>query len=116
MLAGSLLDDWTLSLQRMDVFAAMHNGTAFAMSEVGARAARRGKQVGGGGGGHCACEVCHEECSGGGTTFRDFLKLSGHTRLNPWPEVQAAMAERPLDRQAWRDALRILAPLESVRP
>jgi len=27
------------------------------------------------------------------TTFRDFLKLTGRTKLTPWPEVQAAAAE-----------------------
>eukprot|EP00955_Chlamydomonas_euryale_P035808 350242-Chlamydomonas_euryale.AAC.1 len=50
-------------------------------------------------------QVCnpgvHKEGSGGGTTFRDFLKLSGHTKLIPWPEIRAAAAERALDRQAW---------------
>eukprot|EP00955_Chlamydomonas_euryale_P034172 349707-Chlamydomonas_euryale.AAC.1 len=47
---------------------------------------------------------CHEEGSGGGTTFRDFLELPGHTKLIFWPKIRAAMAERALSRQAWRDA------------
>eukprot|EP00955_Chlamydomonas_euryale_P101239 365333-Chlamydomonas_euryale.AAC.4 len=41
---------------------------------------------------------CHEESSGGGTTFRDFLKLPGHTQMIPWPAIRAAAAERALDR------------------
>eukprot|EP00955_Chlamydomonas_euryale_P082622 363749-Chlamydomonas_euryale.AAC.7 len=45
-----------------------------------------------------AIRGCHEEGSGGGTNFRDFLKLPGHTKLIPWPEIRAAAAERALDR------------------
>eukprot|EP00955_Chlamydomonas_euryale_P038717 351168-Chlamydomonas_euryale.AAC.4 len=56
-----------------------------------------------------AIRRCHEEGSGGGTTFRVFLKLPGHTNLIPWPEIQAAAAERALDRQAWRDTIKNLA-------
>eukprot|EP00955_Chlamydomonas_euryale_P006396 67772-Chlamydomonas_euryale.AAC.2 len=63
-----------------------------------------------------AIRGCHEEGSGGGTTFRDFLELSGHTKLIPWPEIQAAAAERALDRQAWRDAIKSLALLEFKEP
>eukprot|EP00955_Chlamydomonas_euryale_P065719 359325-Chlamydomonas_euryale.AAC.2 len=55
---------------------------------------------------------CHEEGSGGGTTFWDCLKLPGHTKLIPWPEIRAVAAERALDRQAWRDAIINLVPLE----
>eukprot|EP00955_Chlamydomonas_euryale_P055937 356261-Chlamydomonas_euryale.AAC.1 len=33
-----------------------------------------------------AIRGCHEEGSAGATTFRDFLKLPGHTSLIPWPE------------------------------
>eukprot|EP00955_Chlamydomonas_euryale_P022061 233009-Chlamydomonas_euryale.AAC.1 len=40
-----------------------------------------------------AIQGCHKEGSGGGTTFRDFLKLRGHTKLIPWPEIRAAAAE-----------------------
>eukprot|EP00955_Chlamydomonas_euryale_P099675 365234-Chlamydomonas_euryale.AAC.1 len=46
---------------------------------------------------------CHEEGSGCGTALWDFHKLSGRTKLIPWPEIQAAAAERALHRQAWRD-------------
>eukprot|EP00955_Chlamydomonas_euryale_P097378 365071-Chlamydomonas_euryale.AAC.8 len=49
--------------------------------------------------------ACHEEGSGRGTTFRDFLKLPGHTKLVLWPEIRAAMAQHALDRQAWRDSI-----------
>eukprot|EP00955_Chlamydomonas_euryale_P098032 365122-Chlamydomonas_euryale.AAC.31 len=59
---------------------------------------------------------CHEEGSDGGTTFWDFLKLPGHTKLIPWPEIQAAEAECALDRQAWRDAFKNLALLEFKKP
>eukprot|EP00955_Chlamydomonas_euryale_P083229 363815-Chlamydomonas_euryale.AAC.7 len=52
---------------------------------------------------------CHEEGSGGGTTFG---KLPGHTNLIPWPNIRAAMAEHALDRQAWRGAIKNLALLE----
>eukprot|EP00955_Chlamydomonas_euryale_P038385 351086-Chlamydomonas_euryale.AAC.7 len=38
---------------------------------------------------------CHEEGAGGGTTFQDFLKLPGHTKLIPWPEIRPAATERP---------------------
>eukprot|EP00955_Chlamydomonas_euryale_P086489 364218-Chlamydomonas_euryale.AAC.9 len=48
---------------------------------------------------------CHEEGSGGGTTFWDVLKLPGHTKLILWPEIRSAAAERALDGQAWRAAL-----------
>ena len=63
-----------------------------------------------------AIRGCHEEGPGGGTTFRDFLKLSGRTKLIPWPEIRAAAAERALDRQAWRGAVKNLAPLEFKKP
>eukprot|EP00955_Chlamydomonas_euryale_P078169 363096-Chlamydomonas_euryale.AAC.11 len=59
-----------------------------------------------------AMHGCHEESSGGGTTFWDFLKLPGHGKLIPWPEIRAAAAEHALDRQAWRDTIKNLAPLE----
>eukprot|EP00955_Chlamydomonas_euryale_P034090 349686-Chlamydomonas_euryale.AAC.9 len=59
---------------------------------------------------------CHEEGSSGDTTFQDFLKLPGHTKLIPWPEIRAAAVERALDRQAWRDANKNLAPLEFKKP
>eukprot|EP00955_Chlamydomonas_euryale_P082785 363764-Chlamydomonas_euryale.AAC.13 len=39
-----------------------------------------------------ATQACHEEGSGRGTTFRDFLKLPGQTKLILWPELRAAMA------------------------
>eukprot|EP00955_Chlamydomonas_euryale_P048103 353872-Chlamydomonas_euryale.AAC.16 len=42
-----------------------------------------------------AIQGCHEEGYGDCTTFRDFLKLPGRTKLIPWPEIQAAAAERP---------------------
>eukprot|EP00955_Chlamydomonas_euryale_P055246 356069-Chlamydomonas_euryale.AAC.3 len=58
----------------------------------------------------------HEEGSGGGTTFRDFLKLPGNNKLILWPEIRAAAAERALGRQAWRDAIKNLAPLEFKKP
>eukprot|EP00955_Chlamydomonas_euryale_P082878 363776-Chlamydomonas_euryale.AAC.3 len=63
-----------------------------------------------------AIRGCHEEGSGGGTTFRDILKLPGHTKLIPWPEIRAAAAERALDKQAWQDAFRNVAPLEFKKP
>eukprot|EP00955_Chlamydomonas_euryale_P061028 357886-Chlamydomonas_euryale.AAC.15 len=59
---------------------------------------------------------CREEGSGGGTTFRDFFKLPGHTKLIPWPEIRTAAAKRALDRQAWLDAVKNLAPLEFKKP
>eukprot|EP00955_Chlamydomonas_euryale_P094646 364874-Chlamydomonas_euryale.AAC.4 len=63
-----------------------------------------------------AIRECHEEGSDSSTTFRDFLKLPGHTKLIPWPDIRAAAAERALDRQAWRDAVKNLAPLEFEKP
>eukprot|EP00955_Chlamydomonas_euryale_P098875 365178-Chlamydomonas_euryale.AAC.4 len=63
-----------------------------------------------------AIRGCHEEGSGGGTPFRDFLKLPGHTKSIPWPEIRAAAAERALDMQAWRDAIKNLAPLAFKKP
>eukprot|EP00955_Chlamydomonas_euryale_P104793 365594-Chlamydomonas_euryale.AAC.11 len=54
---------------------------------------------------------CHMEGSGGGTTCRDLLKLPGHTQSIPWPNIRAAAAERAFDTQAWRDAIKSLAPL-----
>eukprot|EP00955_Chlamydomonas_euryale_P086767 364244-Chlamydomonas_euryale.AAC.2 len=59
-----------------------------------------------------AIEGCHEEGSGGGTTSQDLLKIPGHTKLIPWPEIRAAAAERALHRQAWWDNIKNLAPLE----
>eukprot|EP00955_Chlamydomonas_euryale_P050410 354548-Chlamydomonas_euryale.AAC.12 len=59
---------------------------------------------------------CHEEGSGGGTTFRDFLKLPGHTTLAPWPEIRAVAAKRALDRQAWRDPIKNLVPMKLRSP
>eukprot|EP00955_Chlamydomonas_euryale_P072306 361360-Chlamydomonas_euryale.AAC.2 len=47
---------------------------------------------------------------------RDFLNLPGHTKLIPRPEIRAAAAERALHRQAWWDAIKILAPLEFKKP
>eukprot|EP00955_Chlamydomonas_euryale_P039225 351330-Chlamydomonas_euryale.AAC.2 len=52
-----------------------------------------------------AIRGCHEEISSGGTTFRYFVKLPGHTKLISWPEIRTAAAERALYRQAWRDAI-----------
>eukprot|EP00955_Chlamydomonas_euryale_P038075 350981-Chlamydomonas_euryale.AAC.5 len=63
-----------------------------------------------------AIRGCHEEGSVGGTTFRDFLTLPGHTTLIPWPEVRAAAAERALNGQARRDAIKNLAPLALRNP
>eukprot|EP00955_Chlamydomonas_euryale_P042398 352292-Chlamydomonas_euryale.AAC.2 len=63
-----------------------------------------------------AIRGCREEGSSRGNTFRDFLKLPGHTELIPWPEIQAAAAERALDRQAWRDAIKNFNPLEFKKP
>eukprot|EP00955_Chlamydomonas_euryale_P118021 366512-Chlamydomonas_euryale.AAC.22 len=34
-----------------------------------------------------AIQECHEEGSGLSTTFRNFFKLPGHTKLLPWPEI-----------------------------
>eukprot|EP00955_Chlamydomonas_euryale_P118055 366516-Chlamydomonas_euryale.AAC.7 len=48
--------------------------------------------------------------------FWDFLKLPGYTKLIPWPEIRAAAAERALGRQAWRDAITNLAPLDFKNP
>eukprot|EP00955_Chlamydomonas_euryale_P058965 357254-Chlamydomonas_euryale.AAC.2 len=73
-------------------------------------------RVGRGRGGASAIRGCHEEGSGGATTFWDVLKLPAHTKLIPWPEIRAAAAERALDRQAWRDAIENLAPLEFKKP
>eukprot|EP00955_Chlamydomonas_euryale_P105482 365642-Chlamydomonas_euryale.AAC.6 len=58
----------------------------------------------------------HDEDSGGGTIFRDFLYLPGHTELISWAEIRAAAAERAWDRQAWRDAIKNPAPLEFKKP
>eukprot|EP00955_Chlamydomonas_euryale_P038713 351166-Chlamydomonas_euryale.AAC.5 len=63
-----------------------------------------------------AIRGCHDEGSGGGTAFRDFLELPCHTKLILWSEIRAAVAERALDRQAWRDAIKNLAPLEFKKP
>eukprot|EP00955_Chlamydomonas_euryale_P087908 364334-Chlamydomonas_euryale.AAC.8 len=63
-----------------------------------------------------AIRGCHKEGSGGGTTFRGFPKLPGHNKLIPWPEIRAAAAERALDRQAWRDAIKPCFPLEFKKP
>eukprot|EP00955_Chlamydomonas_euryale_P051590 354903-Chlamydomonas_euryale.AAC.12 len=63
-----------------------------------------------------AIRRCHEEGSGVGTTFRYFLKLPGHTKLIPWPGIREAAAERALDRQAWRNAMNNVAPLEFNKP
>eukprot|EP00955_Chlamydomonas_euryale_P023635 249543-Chlamydomonas_euryale.AAC.1 len=63
-----------------------------------------------------AIRRCHEEGSSRGTTSRLFLKLPGHTKLIPWSEIRAAAAERALDRQAWRDAIKNLAPLAIKKP
>eukprot|EP00955_Chlamydomonas_euryale_P015629 167265-Chlamydomonas_euryale.AAC.3 len=61
-----------------------------------------------------AIRGCHEEGSSVGTSFRDFLKLPGHTKLIPCPEIQAA--DCASDRQAWRDTIQNLAPLEFKKP
>eukprot|EP00955_Chlamydomonas_euryale_P066885 359677-Chlamydomonas_euryale.AAC.1 len=58
----------------------------------------------------------HEEGSRGGTTFRSFLKSAGPAEMIPWPEIRAVAAERALDRQTWRDAIKSLAPLEFKKP
>eukprot|EP00955_Chlamydomonas_euryale_P071337 361040-Chlamydomonas_euryale.AAC.7 len=58
----------------------------------------------------------HEEGSGGGATFRDFLKLPSHTKLISWPGIRAAVAVRALDRQARRGTVKNLAPLEVKKP
>eukprot|EP00955_Chlamydomonas_euryale_P080265 363402-Chlamydomonas_euryale.AAC.6 len=63
-----------------------------------------------------AIQGCHEESSGGGTSFRDYLKLPGHTKSIPWPEIWEAAAECALDRQAWQDAFKNLAPLQFKKP
>eukprot|EP00955_Chlamydomonas_euryale_P115163 366332-Chlamydomonas_euryale.AAC.10 len=63
-----------------------------------------------------AIRGCHEEGSGGGATFRDFLNLPGHIKLISWPEIRAAAAGCALDRQAWRDAIKNLAPLQFKKP
>eukprot|EP00955_Chlamydomonas_euryale_P103601 365508-Chlamydomonas_euryale.AAC.11 len=57
-----------------------------------------------------AMRGCHEEGPSDGTTFRDFLKFPSHTKLILWPEIRAAAAERALDRQGWRNAIKTLAP------
>eukprot|EP00955_Chlamydomonas_euryale_P110608 366009-Chlamydomonas_euryale.AAC.26 len=62
----------------------------------------------------CAIWACHEEGSSGGTIFWDFLELTSCTYLIPWPEVRTATAERSSGRQAWRDAIKSLAPLEEA--
>eukprot|EP00955_Chlamydomonas_euryale_P003033 32085-Chlamydomonas_euryale.AAC.4 len=39
------------------------------------------------------------------------------TNFIPWPEIQAAAAaERALDRHAWRDDIKSIAPLEFMKP
>eukprot|EP00955_Chlamydomonas_euryale_P037116 350660-Chlamydomonas_euryale.AAC.4 len=48
--------------------------------------------------------------------FWDFLNLTGHTRLIPWPEIRAAAAEYAMDRQAWQEAIEYLAPLKLQAP
>eukprot|EP00955_Chlamydomonas_euryale_P062231 358314-Chlamydomonas_euryale.AAC.2 len=64
----------------------------------------------------CAIRGCREEGSDGGTIFRDFFKLTGRAELIPWPENRAAAVARALDRQAWRDATKNLAPLGLQKP
>eukprot|EP00955_Chlamydomonas_euryale_P067885 359959-Chlamydomonas_euryale.AAC.2 len=59
---------------------------------------------------------CHEEGSHGGTTFRNFLRLPGHTKFIPWQDIRAAAAVRALDRQAWWDTVENLALLEFKKP
>eukprot|EP00955_Chlamydomonas_euryale_P059658 357442-Chlamydomonas_euryale.AAC.6 len=63
-----------------------------------------------------AIRAYHEEGSCGGTTFWNLLKLPGHIKVIPWPEIQAAAAEVPLDSQAWRDAIKSHAPEEFKKP
>eukprot|EP00955_Chlamydomonas_euryale_P039470 351398-Chlamydomonas_euryale.AAC.7 len=63
-----------------------------------------------------AIRGCHEEGFGGGTTLRDLIKLPGHAKLILWPEIRASAAERALDRKAWRDAIKNLAPMEFQKP
>eukprot|EP00955_Chlamydomonas_euryale_P028497 300376-Chlamydomonas_euryale.AAC.1 len=63
-----------------------------------------------------AIRGCHEERSGGDTTFRDCLQMAGRTKLIPWPKIREAAAECALDRHAWRDAIKNLAPLEFKEP
>eukprot|EP00955_Chlamydomonas_euryale_P101052 365321-Chlamydomonas_euryale.AAC.19 len=64
---------------------------------------------------------CHEEGSGGGITFWDFVKLSGHTKLIPWPNIQPAAVERAKPQQVRRSCARrggsgwCCATLSSVR-
>eukprot|EP00955_Chlamydomonas_euryale_P029113 306748-Chlamydomonas_euryale.AAC.1 len=41
-----------------------------------------------------AIRGCHGEGSGGGTIFRVFQKLPGHTKLISWPEIRAAVDYR----------------------
>eukprot|EP00955_Chlamydomonas_euryale_P083282 363828-Chlamydomonas_euryale.AAC.16 len=55
-----------------------------------------------------AIRGCHEEGSADGTAFRDFLNMPGHTKLIPWPGIRAVVAKLALDRQAWRDAKKML--------
>eukprot|EP00955_Chlamydomonas_euryale_P089694 364487-Chlamydomonas_euryale.AAC.19 len=44
----------------------------------------------------------------------DFPKLTGYTKLIPWPEIRAAVAEYAV--QAWHYAIKSLAPLEFKKP
>eukprot|EP00955_Chlamydomonas_euryale_P070415 360753-Chlamydomonas_euryale.AAC.6 len=50
------------------------------------------------------------------TTFEDFFKQAGHDKLIPWPEIRAAAAERALDMQTWRNAIKNLALLGFKKP
>eukprot|EP00955_Chlamydomonas_euryale_P068035 359996-Chlamydomonas_euryale.AAC.1 len=59
---------------------------------------------------------CHEEGSDWWQHFSGLLQVTWPHLLIPWLEIRAAVAERALDRQAWRDAIKNLAPLESMKP
>eukprot|EP00955_Chlamydomonas_euryale_P069748 360571-Chlamydomonas_euryale.AAC.2 len=63
-----------------------------------------------------AIRDCHEEGSDSGTTFRAFSSCLATLNLSLGREISAAVAERALDRQAWRDAIKSLARLEFKKP
>eukprot|EP00955_Chlamydomonas_euryale_P052894 355305-Chlamydomonas_euryale.AAC.2 len=54
--------------------------------------------------------------SGGHTPFRDFLKLTGCTKLITRPDIGALATERTLDSQACREATEPVAPLQFKKP
>eukprot|EP00955_Chlamydomonas_euryale_P034331 349754-Chlamydomonas_euryale.AAC.9 len=61
-----------------------------------------------------AIRGCHEEAPvvPPPEPFGDILKLTGRTKSIILPEIRGAAAEQALDKQAWREAIANVTPLE----